>query len=78
MKSRLSLLFILIATTSQIFAQDSIRALSKFEKFYTQKGSMVKIESNKLGSVSDIDISLQRVSSMESGQYVMALVLTQT
>ncbi len=57
---------------------DSVRVLSKFEKFYTQKGSMVKIESNKLGSVSDIEISLQRVSSMENGKYVMALVLTQT
>lgn len=69
--------FIFLLFHFTLVAQDSTRALSNFEKFYSQKGTMIKIESNKLGSISNINVSLQRVSNMENGQYKLALVLTQ-
>lgn len=67
---------ILLFAVSSVKAQDSLRLLSEFERFYTEKGVLKKIESARIGLVGQTEITLQKVSNADGERSRMAVVLS--
>lgn len=70
------LLFSLLLLPSFVHGQDSLRTLSKYEKF-SVPGKLYKIETKDIRKVKDITVSLVRTTEIESKKSITAIQLYQ-
>lgn len=76
MKITLILLFVLSPIVS--LCQDSTIALSKFEQFTSETGTMYKRETLEMGSVKNIHVYATRVSEVGNSTYAKAIRVIQS